>query len=301
MECVTRKNPSEIVSPLSNPERAFHTLSKKEQVVESEGISQKDFVFESVLEYEFQTKDEEEIGDINRTMADLAKTTRTGASFTITRPALTVDIYKIKDQFLHMIINQCQFSGALGKDVNDHIDTFLGICELFKIKDVDGDADKLHVFPFTLTCIAKEWLKSNAPAPNEAYKVIEDIAVHTHEWYAPQDRVSRRATIKVVEADGVSEIDALTNQMAMFNKKFDKLNATIVTMQVGCESCGGPHLTKDCDDKPMSSSEDAFWVNQRQGNFQACGSNGNSLSYKQGPQDSTRLIAHHSNNLNNSI
>ncbi|GKB34108.1 putative nucleotidyltransferase, ribonuclease H [Tanacetum coccineum] len=33
----------------------------------------------------------------------------------------------------------------------------------------------------------------------------------------------------------------------------------------------------------MSSLEDACWVNQRQGNFQAGGSNGNTLSYKQGP------------------
>ncbi|GJZ55668.1 hypothetical protein Tco_0610861, partial [Tanacetum coccineum] len=96
-------------------------------------------------------------------MDDLAKTTRTGASFAITRPALTVDNFEIKGQFLHMILNQCQFSGALGEDVNDHIDTFLGICELFKIKDVDGDAIKLRVFPFTLTGTAKEWLKSNAP------------------------------------------------------------------------------------------------------------------------------------------
>ncbi|GJR46005.1 hypothetical protein Tco_1314108 [Tanacetum coccineum] len=99
---------------------------------------------------------------------------------------------------------------------------------------------------------------------------------------APQDGVSRRAISKAVEADGVSEIVALTNQMAMFNKKFDKLNATVVRMLVGCESCGSPHLTRDCDDKPMSSSEDACWVNQRQGNFQSGGSSGNT-SYKQGP------------------
>ncbi|GKC04081.1 hypothetical protein Tco_0995691 [Tanacetum coccineum] len=73
------------------------------------------------------------MGNDNRTMADMDKTTRTG----------TLE--------------------ALGEDVNDHIDTFLRICELFKIKDVDGDAIKLRVFPFTLTGTAKEWLKSNAP------------------------------------------------------------------------------------------------------------------------------------------
>ncbi|GJT63533.1 hypothetical protein Tco_1007066 [Tanacetum coccineum] len=54
-------------------------------------------------------------------------------------------------------------SGALGEGVNDHIHTFLEIWELFKIKDVDGDAYKLRVFPFTLMSTAKEWLKSNAP------------------------------------------------------------------------------------------------------------------------------------------
>nr|GEY35786.1 hypothetical protein [Tanacetum cinerariifolium] len=257
------------------------------------------------------------MGDDDRTMADLAKTTRTGVSSAITHPALKADNFEIKGQFLNMILNQCQFSGALGEDVNDHIDTFLGICELFKIKDVDGDTIKLHVFPFTLTDTAKEWLKSNRfhhyvgpnaraiislilstalsekllseawerlkkylrqcpqhglskhkivqtfykgidgptrntiensaegtimhKTPNEAYKLIEDIAVHTHEWYTPQDGMSRRATTKSVKEVGV------------------------------------------CEDKPMSSSEDACWVNQRQGNIQAGGSNGNAVSYEQGP------------------
>ena len=64
---------------------------------------------------------------------------------------------------MHMILNHCQFSGALGEDVNDHIDKSLGICELFKINDVDGDAIMLHVFPFTLIGTTKEWLKSIAP------------------------------------------------------------------------------------------------------------------------------------------
>ncbi|GKC23933.1 hypothetical protein Tco_1026083 [Tanacetum coccineum] len=131
---MTRKDQSEIVSPFSNLEQAFRKLNKKEQVVESKGFSQKDFEFESVLESEFQSKEKEEMGDDNRTMADLAKTTRTRASSAITR-----------------------------EDVDYHIDTFLGVCKLFKIKDVDGNAIKLRVFPFTLTGTAKEWLKSNAP------------------------------------------------------------------------------------------------------------------------------------------
>ncbi|GKC96598.1 hypothetical protein Tco_1162040 [Tanacetum coccineum] len=194
-----------------------------------------------------------------------------------------------------MILNQCQFNGALGEDVNDHLDTFLGICEPFKIKDIDGYAIKLHVFTFTLTDTDKEWLKSNAPGetlyeawerlkkylrqcpqhglskhkivqtfykgidkpirntidnstggtimhktPTEAYKLIEDIRLHMHEWYVPQMEGAEELQLKLLKLMG----------------------------------CGGPHLTKHCDDKPMSSSEDACWVNQRQGNFQAGGSNG---------------------------
>nr|GEZ01085.1 hypothetical protein [Tanacetum cinerariifolium] len=181
------------------------------------------------------------------TMADLAKTTRTGASSAITRHALMVDNFEIKGQFLHMILNQSQFSGALGiyRPTRNTIDNSAGGTIMHK-------------------------------TPNEAYKLIEDITVNTHEWY----EVSRRATVKAVEANAVSEIAALINQMDMFNKKFDKLNATVFEMLVGCESYVGPRLTKDCDDKPMSSSEDACWVNQSQGNFQAGGSNGNNLSYK---------------------
>ncbi|GJR97379.1 hypothetical protein Tco_0269553 [Tanacetum coccineum] len=149
-------------------------------------------------------------------MADLAKNTRTEASFVITRPALMVDSFKI---------------------IAHHLDTFLGICEPFKIKDIDRDAIKLRVFTFTLTDTDKEWLKSNVPGET-LYEAWERLKKYLRQ--CPQHGL-------------------------------------------GCESCGGPHLTKHCDDKPMSSSEDACWLNQRQVNFQAGGSNGNTLSHKQGP------------------
>nr|GEX63305.1 hypothetical protein [Tanacetum cinerariifolium] len=296
VSCDAEKNPTKIVSPFSNPERAFCKLNKKEQSVESEGTSQKDFEFESALEFEFHLK-EEEMAEDGHTMADLAKTTRTGVSSAITFHALMVNNFEIKGQFLHMIFNQCQFSGSLGsittwdqmqerllarffppalsEKLLSEINNFVLYKAWERLKKYLRQYPQhglskhkiVQTFYKGIDRPTRNKIDNSAggtimhKTPNEAYKLIEDIAVHTHEWYAPQDGVSRRATTKAVEVDGVSEIATLTNQMAMFIKTFDKLIAIVVKMLVGCESYGGPHLTRDCDDKPMSSSEDACWAN----------------------------------------
>nr|GEU44842.1 retrovirus-related Pol polyprotein from transposon TNT 1-94 [Tanacetum cinerariifolium] len=272
------KNPSKTVSPFSNPERSFCKLNMKEQSVKSEGTSQKDSEFESALEFKFHLK-EEEMADDGRTMADLAKTTRTGASSEITRPALMVKNFEIKGQFLHMILNQCQFSGALGSiTMWDQMQERL-LARFFPpalsknlLSEITNFVQMLGETLYEAWERLKKYLRQ---CPQHGL----NFTVHTHEWYAQQDEVGRRATTKAIEADGVSKIATLTNQMAMFIKKFDKLIATVVKILVGCESYGGPHLIRDCDDKPMSSSEDACSVNQRQGNFQYGGSNDNTLYY----------------------
>ncbi|GJU04856.1 hypothetical protein Tco_1121286 [Tanacetum coccineum] len=89
----------------------------------------------------------------------------------IMKPEFISDTYVMEKDDSNVTLNSSDMShnggkvdhGALGEGVNDHIHTFLEIWELFKIKDVDGDAYKLRVFPFTLMSTAKEWLKSNAP------------------------------------------------------------------------------------------------------------------------------------------
>lgn len=51
----------------------------------------------------------------NQTMEARMKATRAGQGSAITQPAITDD-FEIKGQFLHMINNQCQFSGADKED-----------------------------------------------------------------------------------------------------------------------------------------------------------------------------------------
>ena len=41
-----------------------------------------------------------------------------------------------------------------------HLNTFTEICDMMRIKDVDPDAVKLRLFPFSLRGRAKEWLLS---------------------------------------------------------------------------------------------------------------------------------------------
>src|SRR5581483_9205404 len=41
-----------------------------------------------------------------------------------------------------------------------------------------------------------------------------------------------------------------------------ELIKSIHALQVGCEYCNGPHLTKDCPNKPMMTPEEVNFLNQ---------------------------------------
>ena len=114
--------------------------------------------------------------------------------------------------------------------------------------------------------------------PNEAYALLEDMSVHTFEWAPSRDESVKRTVARADNDDDDSKaaIAALSNQFKAFGKQFKKLNATVHAMQVGCQTCGGPHLSRDCnsDDQPMETPEDVNFIgNQRQGPYQAGSSN----------------------------
>ena len=53
------------------------------------------------------------------------------------------------------------FSGLGSDDARGHLQTFLEICETFKLKDVDRLAVRLRLFPFSLNGKAKTWFYAN--------------------------------------------------------------------------------------------------------------------------------------------
>ena len=77
----------------------------------------------------------------------------------ITQPAIAAEDYEMKPHYLSLV-QQNQFRGSTAEDVGMHLNTFTKICDMMRIKDVDPDAIKLHLFPFSLRGRAKEWLLS---------------------------------------------------------------------------------------------------------------------------------------------
>ncbi|XP_071729215.1 uncharacterized protein [Rutidosis leptorrhynchoides] len=117
-------------------------------------------------------------------------------------------------------------------------------------------------------------------SPNAAKKLLEDIAVNTYEW-APSPRDSTRKNVAQVESeDGQVTLASLNNQFQLYGKELKRIQQTLVAMQVGCQRCEGPHLTKNCpivnqcthidlDDIPMNLEAHVNFVSNP--NFQKGG------------------------------
>jgi hypothetical protein len=67
----------------------------------------------------------------------------------ITQPTVTAEKYEFKPNLL-ILVQQNQFGGSATKDSVMHLNTFTEICDMMCIKDVNPDAVKLRLFPFTL-------------------------------------------------------------------------------------------------------------------------------------------------------
>src|SRR3954462_11251776 len=76
----------------------------------------------------------------------------------IAPPSTSAPSSEIKPALLNLVM-QDQFSGV-GEDVALHLNNFVGLCEMQKYKEVEGDIVKLKLFPLSLRGRAKEWLQS---------------------------------------------------------------------------------------------------------------------------------------------
>jgi hypothetical protein len=75
----------------------------------------------------------------------------------ITQPTIAAEKYEIKSDLLRLVqLNQ--FGGLAADDSGMHLNTFTEICDMMRIKDVDPNAVKLRLFPFSLRGKTKDWL-----------------------------------------------------------------------------------------------------------------------------------------------
>lgn len=102
-------------------------------------------------------------GDEQKSLWDYVMPNVTDIQLSIKRPAINANSFKIKLVTIQMLHNTCQFGGSSIDDPNEHILSFLEVCDTFKFNNVSEDAVRLRMFPFTLKDKARSWLHSLPP------------------------------------------------------------------------------------------------------------------------------------------
>ncbi|GKV13890.1 hypothetical protein SLEP1_g24852 [Rubroshorea leprosula] len=86
--------------------------------------------------------------------------------------------------------------------------------------------------------------------PEEAYKLVEEMASNNCRWNSERTPIKRSAGIHEVDT-----LKVLTAQVEALHKKFDKLNASTRHVQhVTCDWCGGGHTSAECQFIAVSES-----------------------------------------------
>ncbi|GJU51447.1 hypothetical protein Tco_1221002 [Tanacetum coccineum] len=200
---------------------------------------------------------EGEINDL--TMEQYLTLTRGNQAPGVVKPKIRGNVnFKIKSQFMRELMEDT-FSGNKNDDAHEHVERVLDIVSLFNILGVTHDAVMLRVFPITLTRAAKRYCPPSKTAkqledicnfkqegsisgmtPAQALTAIQTMADHSQKWH---DGSSSR----VIDSSSNSEgIDAIVNNLDSLGRDMKKLKENMHAIQVGCQTCGGAHLEKEC-------------------------------------------------------
>ncbi|KAJ9545123.1 hypothetical protein OSB04_024830 [Centaurea solstitialis] len=99
--------------------------------------------------------------------------------------------------------------------------------------------------------------------PTEGYKLLEDMLIHNIDWRTDKRlQIPRMAGKISADFDPSDKLAAMKNQQVKFERKIEELIKSVHALQVGCEECNGPHLTKDCPNRPMMTPEEVNYLNR---------------------------------------
>ena len=105
---------------------------------------------------------------------------------------------------------------------------------------------EVSIFYDGVNVTTRQLLDSQGPLtrkpPPEIKELIEEFSKHSREYHNPRNEVSRGAVNSV--NDGMAAVIAKLDSL---DRRMTKMDQTIHATRVGCENCGGPHLTKECD------------------------------------------------------
>ncbi|GJR31824.1 hypothetical protein Tco_1108056 [Tanacetum coccineum] len=147
--------------------------------------------------------------------------------------------FELKAQFFKELQDNT-FSGSDNEDANEHIEKEV----ILFYKGLDIHTRQILDSKGAIPCM-------NAA---DAKKAIQEMADHSQKW---QNGTSTR-TRSTDTSDGLAVIQAQLNNL---RRNIKKVNKKVYVAQVGCESCIGPHYTKDCPLKEeVKAFEEAFYI-----------------------------------------
>ncbi|GJZ81494.1 reverse transcriptase domain-containing protein [Tanacetum coccineum] len=93
--------------------------------------------------------------------------------------------------------------------------------------------------------------------PNEAHQLLEDRVLLKLDWSKENKTKALRKIVAFAEREENSplleKMEALTTRI---NSQFKGIRGDMKEMRDGCNTCGGPHPSSDCDDKPMGGPKE---------------------------------------------
>ncbi|GJZ57938.1 reverse transcriptase domain-containing protein [Tanacetum coccineum] len=178
------------------------------------------------------------------TMEEYMTKTRQGYRSGIVRPKIDdKDQFELKGQFLKELRDNT-FSGSDNEDVNEHIEKFVKIVDLFHIPN--------ERFKELLLRCPQHYLMDM----QEVILFYKGLGVPTRQILNSKGVIP---SMKVVDAK--KSIQEMAAQLNNLGREIKKVNEKVYAAQVGCELCKGPHYTKDCPLKEEGKTlEEAYYT-----------------------------------------
>ncbi|GKA12372.1 hypothetical protein Tco_0691918 [Tanacetum coccineum] len=183
------------------------------------------------------------------------------------------DNFTVKVHHLSMIKDQ-QFDGRSRTDPHKHIAEFVKVCGMFRYGNTNTDGIKLKLFPSSLAREAKIWFNELSPdeptqaildaggiflykTPNEAHRLLEDRVLLKLDWSKENKAKPIRKPFALAESEEHSPLlEKIEDLTTMIDSQFKEIKGDMKEMRDGCNKCGGPHPSSDCDDKPMGGPKE---------------------------------------------
>ncbi|KAL4331786.1 hypothetical protein GQ457_07G008610 [Hibiscus cannabinus] len=92
-----------------------------------------------------------------------------GLNPAVTIPEFEAEHFELKPVMFNMLKSLGQFGGSPAENARQHLNSFLEICNSFKIHGVSNDVLKLKLFPYSLRDKAKAWLNNLPPGSLQSW------------------------------------------------------------------------------------------------------------------------------------